>query len=335
MSARHLSRRQFAKALAGIVVSFTLAPRVGHAAEAKLPGDLGAAPMLDAWIRIEANGNVTIFTGKVELGQGVLTALAQIAAEELDVAFARISMVAGDTALTPNESYTSGSQSIEYSGTALRFASAEARALLLQKAAGMLGTPVEQLKVANGIVHAPHGRKLGYGKIAEAGLLHRAATAAVPPKPAAAHRIVGKSAARLDIPHKVFGQAIYVQDMRLPGMVFGRVVRPPGPGARLDVVDIGPAQAVPGVLAVVRYGSFLGVVAAREEQAVAAREILRKNAKWRTGPELPAPARIAEWLQAEPSEDEVVAEKASAGAAPALKQLEEIGRASCRVRVYI
>ncbi|HUN51077.1 MAG TPA: molybdopterin cofactor-binding domain-containing protein, partial [Candidatus Sulfotelmatobacter sp.] len=243
------------------------------------------------------------------------------AAEELDVPVAHITMVAGDTALTPNESYTSGSQSIEHGGSALRYAAAEARAVLLDRAAAMLGLPAERLTVANGVVHGPHGKRLGYGQIAAAGLLHRPATARVAPKPAAAHRIVGRSVARLDIPKKVFAEAIYVQDMRLPGMVFGRVVRPPGPGARLDSVDIGPAERLPGVLKVLRDGSFLGLAAAREEQAIAAREALRKAAKWRAGAELPAAARIDAWLLAQPSEDAVVAER-SAPAPPAVRQIE-------------
>ena len=109
-----------------------------------LPGNLGSAPTLDAWLRIDAEGRVTVFTGKVEIGQGALTALAQIAAEELDVSLSSIRMVSGDTALTPNEGYTSGSQSIEYGGAAIRFACAEARAILIEKASARLGVPAER-----------------------------------------------------------------------------------------------------------------------------------------------------------------------------------------------
>ena len=190
--------------------------------------------MLDAWLRINADGSATIFTGKVELGQGILTALAQIAAEELDLPLARITMISGDTAQTPDEGQTAGSQSIEYGGTAIRLACAEARALLVGQAAKRLGQPAESLTVSEGVITAPDGRKLGYGELAAELDLDREATATVPPKPPAQHTIVGRPVPRRDIPAKVTGGAAYVQDLRLPGMVHGRVVRPPRYGARLD-----------------------------------------------------------------------------------------------------
>jgi len=222
-----LTRRQFGKGLAGLVVAFTLAPELELSAETALPGDLGAAPTLDAWLAIDANGMVTIFTGKVEIGQGALTALAQIAAEELDLPLAQVSMVSGDTSLTPDEGYTSGSQSIEYGGTAIRFACAQARQLLLDKASASLVVPAKLLKAADGAVTAPDGRRLTYGSIAEAGLLQRRATAQVPPKLASGYKIVGRSVQRLDIPAKMTGAPSYVQDMHPAGMVFGRIVRTP------------------------------------------------------------------------------------------------------------
>jgi len=317
-----LTRRQFGKGLAGIAVAFSLAPELVWPAGEGLPGSLGASPMLDAWLRIAVDGKVTIFTGKVELGQGALTALAQIAAEELDLTLAEIRMVSGDTELTPDEGYTSGSQSIERGGIALRFACTEARAILLDRAASLLGVPVARLNVAGGTVTAADGRRLTYGQIADAGLFHRRATAKVPPKPAAEHRIVGRSVPRLDIPKKVTGSAAFVQDMRLPGMVFGRIVRPPGPQDRLVEVDADAAGKLPGVLAVVRDGSFLGVVALREEQAVRARESLMRSAKWRKAADLPEADRIHDWLRAQPSDDAVVSEKSSATAPPAVRRLE-------------
>src|SRR2546421_7601711 len=130
-----LTRRQFGQAAGALVLSFTLRPPLVRAAPAKLPGSLEKNRMLDAWLRINADGTATIFTGKVELGQGIVTAFAQIAADELDLPLARITMISGDTAETPDEEYTSGSQSIEYGGTAIRLACADARALLLERAA--------------------------------------------------------------------------------------------------------------------------------------------------------------------------------------------------------
>ena len=320
MTAPLLTRRQFGKSVASMVVAFTLAPELTWPAEAGLPGNLGVAPLLDAWLAIAADGKVTIFTGKVEIGQGVLTALAQIAAEELDVALAAIRMVSGQTGVTPDEGFTSGSQSIEKGGAALRFACAEVRQLLLDQAAAQLAVPVATLKATAGVVTAADGRQLTYGELAASGLFHREATAKVAPKSPAGHKIVGTSVPRRDIPAKVTGGASYVQDLRLPGMVFGRIVRPPGPGAVLTSVDVETVRRLPGILAVVRDGSFLGVVALREEQAIKGREALLRSAQWRETASLPEAERIHAWLQAQPDEVAVVSEKSSA-AAPAVRRL--------------
>ena len=310
MNAPRLTRRKFTAALGGIVLSFSLAPKVllGQT-PAQLPGSLQTNRTLDAWLRINADGSVTVFTGKVELGQGIVTALAQIAAEELDVPLGRITMISGDTGRTPNEGQTAGSQSIEQSGTALRMAGAEVRALLIDLAAKKLGVAADTLKVTDGVIHAPDGRKVGYGELAGQADLKREATAKVRPKPAAQHKIVGKSAPRIDIPAKVTGGAAFVQDMRLPGMVHGRVVRPPRYGARLDSFDEAMIKAMPGVIAVVRDGSFLGVVAKREEQAINARLVLIEFAKWSGGAELPDPAKMYEQLMTLRSEGRVISEK--------------------------
>jgi nicotinate dehydrogenase subunit B len=312
MNAPIVSRRAFTAGAGAIVLAFSLDPRTSLAEGAKLPGDLQTNRMLDAWIRIGADGNATVLVGKVELGQGIVTALAQIAAEELDLPLERVHMISGDTARTPNEGVTAGSQSIERSGTAVRFAGAEVRAILLDAAAKKLGVGPDKLTVADGTISAADGRKVTYGEIAGAIDLKREATAKFPPKPAKQHTIVGTSARRLDIPAKVTGGVAYVQDMRPPGMLHGRVVRPPRYGSKLDSVDEASAKAMPGVVAVVRDGSFLGVVAAREEQAIAARAALMKSAKWTLGPPLPDPAKIHEYLRSLPSEDKVISEKGEA-----------------------
>jgi nicotinate dehydrogenase subunit B len=312
MTAVNLTRRQFGKAAGALVVTFALGSRLAGAQAPKLPGSLANNRMLDAWLRINADGTATIFTGKVELGQGILTALAQIAAEELDLPLARVQMISGDTARTPDESYTSGSQSIEYGGTAIRLACAEARALLVDHAAKRFGLPADALKVSEGVIGAPDGRKLGYGELAAGLDLRREVTATAAPKPPARHTIVGRPVPRRDIPAKVTGGAAYVQDIRLPGMMHGRVVRPPRYGARLDNLDEAPIRAMPGVVSVVRDGSFLGLVAEREEQAIKARDALIRTAKWRGGSELPDPARLHEYLMALPTQSSVVSEKQAA-----------------------
>lgn len=316
-----LTRREFGKMTAGIVITFSLAPDSGRSAEPGLPGDLGKAPMLDSWLLIDPEGRVTIFTGKVELGQGILTALAQIAAEELDLPHSALGIVSGDTRRTPDEQYTAGSQSIEHGGTALRYACAEARAVLIEKASIRLDVPPEQLKVAKGTVISPSGAKISYGDLAKDGLLHRSATARVEPKPATNYTIVGQPAPRIDIPAKATGGSVYVQDLRLPGMVFGRIVRPPGPSDRLVDVDVTAVERMPGVLSVVRDGSFLGVVAVREEQAIEAREALRKVAKWRSEADLPEADRISHWLRDQPADESVVHEKKSETKLPIVRRV--------------
>ncbi len=305
-----VTRREFTAALGGIVLSFSLVPTVMLGQDsARLPGSLQTNRTLDAWLRIHADGSVTVFTGKVELGQGIVTALAQIAAEELDVPLGRVTMISGDTGRTPNEGQTAGSQSIEQSGTALRMAGAEVRALLIDLAAKKLGAAAATLKVIDGVIHAPDGRKVGYGELAGQVDLKREATAKVPPKPPAQHKIVGKSAPRIDIPAKMTGGAAFVQDIRLPGMLHGRVVRPPRYGARLVSFDEARIKAMPGVVAVVRDGSFLGVVARREEQAINARLVLIEYARWSGGSTLPDPAKLYEQLMALRSESRVIGEK--------------------------
>ena len=305
-----LTRRDFTATLGAIVIAFSLDPKTVLAQEAaRLPGSLQTNRRLDAWLRINADGTATVFTGKIELGQGILTALRQIAAEELDLPLDRIAMISGDTGQTPNEGQTAGSQSVENSGTALRMAGAEAHAILIDLAVKRLGVPADQLTVSDGVISAPDGRKLGYGELAGEVDLKREATAKVAPKPAIRHRIVGKSIPRYDIPAKVTGGAAFVQDIRLPGMVHGRVVRPPSYGATLDRIDDGAAKALPGVIAVVRDGSFLGVVAEREEQAIKARALLAKGATWKKGPDLPDPARIYEHLKSLASQDTAIGVK--------------------------
>jgi len=275
------SRRDFLKAGGALVLFFSLENSLGQTAPARLPGSLNTNRMLNAWLRIDADGTVTIYTGKIELGQGIGTALAQIAADELDVEMKRIRMVHGDTAVTPNEGQTAGSLSVETSGTAVRFACAEAREMLLAVAATRLGT--QDLKVVDGTINGT----LDYWTLAGEIDLKKEASGTAKPKAPSEHKWVGKSIARHDIPKKFTGGAAYVQDIRLPGMVFGRLVRPPSPGAQLVSVNEESVRKLPGVVAVVRDGNFLAVAAEREEQAIKARAALARNAVWKETPTLP------------------------------------------------
>ena len=318
MKSAALDRREFFRQSGALVVGFTLAS-AGLAQQLaprpQLPGSLSNNRMLDGWLRINADGTVTVFTGKVELGQGILTALAQIAAEELDIAYERVEMISADTSRSPDEGMTAGSQSVENSGTALRFAAAEAREMLLQLAAARLGVPADKLAVSDGTVSAG-ATQATYWELVKSVDLKREATARARPKSPASHRIVGKSIKRRDIPKKVTGGAAYVQDIRLPGMLFGRVVRPAAPGARLENCDEAAARAMPGVVAVVRDGSFLAVAAEREEQAIKAGNALRTSAKWTAGTALPPQgSALFEHLQKLPARDSVVNSKVGAPSA--------------------
>ena len=305
-----LTRRQFGAAAAGgIVIAFSLRGRPCAAPRARLPGSLARHRMLDAWLRINADGTATVFTGKVELGQGILTALAQIAAEELSMQPAQIVMISGDTARTPDEGFTSGSRSIEDSGAAIRAACAEARDIMIHMAAERLRWSFDELSVQDGVIYAPGMRTVSYGELAASIDLHRPASGKVAPAPAGGHRIVGKPVKRRDIPCKVVGQPCYVQDMRPPGMLHGRIVRPPRYHAILDKVDSEGAKRLPGVLAVVRDGSFLGAIAEREEQAVGARAYLARSAQWVGGDTLPDPRKLFDALINAQSQDQAVSEK--------------------------
>ena len=283
-AAFQLSRRRFFKNSGALAVALSLAPALIEAQQAArpaLPGSLNRFRNLDSWLVIHADGTLTIFSGKVELGQGIVTALTQIVADELDIDMVRIKVVSGDTARVPDEGVTAGSLSIEHSGAALRAASAEARGLLLAAASQKLGAPVDSLQVADGTITAgAGGTRTTYWEVAGSVPLAREASAGVKSKAPAQYKIVGKNVPRRDIPAKVTGGEAYVQDMRLPGMLFGRVVRPPSLTAKLLSVDEAAVRRMPGVVAVVRDGNFLAVAASREEQAIAARYALSQNAKW-------------------------------------------------------
>ena len=280
-----------------------------------LPPSLVANPRLGDWLRVLPDGVVEVRSGKVELGQGVSTALAQ-AAEELDVDVARVRMVAAVTGISPDEGYTSGSMSIQHSGAALRVACAEARAIYVGVAAGRWNVPAGVLAVRDGTIAAPDGRATSYWELADDGLLDRSATGLAEPKAASGYRIVGTSVPRLDLPDKLAPRPRFVHDLALDGMLYGRVVRPPSRGATLLDVGAEPALALPGVVTVVRDGSFLGVIAEREEVALRAADLLRADAKWQEQPTLPDEDDLPAFLVAAPAQTSVLAESGPAASAP-------------------
>ena len=252
---------------------------------AEKPPALSDARRLSQRVHFEQDGTVSIASGKVELGQGILTALAQIAAEELGVELSRIRMLPASTAYSPDEGVTSGSQSISEGGKALRVACAEVRALLLERAARMLGVEAARLTVEDGTIRGPHGG-VSYWELAS---LEGQIPGAAPLQPASAYRIVGTSAPRRDLPNKFAGKPSYVQDMVLPDMLHARIVRPPHGFTKL--ISLGQASGAP----VVRDGSFLGVLAEREADAIAAAAKLRAKCQWESAP--PVPDHIHGWLK--------------------------------------
>jgi len=302
-----------------IVVAFAISPRALAQGPAKSagtapldrPGSLKTEPFLDAWIRVAADGGITVFTGKAELGQGIKTALIQVAAEELIVGPERIAIVTADTELTANEGYTAGSHSMQDSATAIRHAAAQVRAILVGLGAERLGVAAEKLRVVNGVIAAEGGQAVTYGELAAAGPMHVEATPQSTLRPPAEHKVVGLSLRRVDIPAKVSGGRVYVQDLRFEGMVHGRIVRPPAHAATLASVDLAPVQKLPGVLRVVRDGRFLGVVAEREYAAVLAQRALARAARWQAGASLPAQSTLLDDVRSAPAEDFVILDRGS------------------------
>ncbi len=288
----------------------------------KLPGSLETNRRLDRWLRINRDGTVTAFPGKVEIGQGILTALTQIVAEELDVALERIRLAPTDTSYSPDEGVTSGSRSIQEGGTALRHAAAEARELLLARAAVKLDVSLEQLTVADGLITARSGGTVSYWELVSDDLLAREASGDTALKSPAQHTVIGAAVPRHDIPPKVTGAPQFVQDLELPDMLHGRVARPPGYGASLAALDEAEVRAMPGVVAVVRDGNFVGVVAEREEQAIRALGRVQRIARWEERATLPDTSD-PRFLLKETSQDEVISEKSDeAASARAARSLE-------------
>ncbi len=264
---------------------------------------------LDDWIVIETDGAVTACSGKVELGTGVRTALAQIVAEELDVPLARVRMVMGDTALTPDEGYTAGSMTISNSGTALRLAAAEARRAMLEMAAERLDATLEELSVQDGAITVTHdpARSLTYAELMGGKRFNLPVTEQAPLKPPESYQIVGTSSPREDLPRKVAGEPGFIHDVRVPGMLHARLVRPPSPGAKLVAMDESSVNDVPGLIRVVQRGDFIGVVAEREEQAIRAAGQLK--VQWRETATYPSMQDLYTALRGQPTEDSILVEQ--------------------------
>ena len=279
-----------------------------------LPVSLAANPVLSSWIRFSSEGHVSVSPGKVEIGQGIVTALAQIAADELDVDIGRVQMVRASTAGSPNEGVTSGSLSVQQSGRAVRQACAEIRQIFLAAASDRLGVGIDALGIKDGTICGPGNIRTSYWELADDVSLDRDATPGAVSKLSTQRTLAGNSVQRLDIPDKVFAHPRFIHDSALPAMLHGRVLRSEMSAARLTGMPEDGARAVAGLVAIVRDGNFAGVVSETEDGAEAALKALRKSAAWSSGETLPDEDRLAEWLQAQPSEPTVIDNKTASEA---------------------
>jgi nicotinate dehydrogenase subunit B len=281
----------------------------------------GAEPVFETFVKITADGAVTAFNGHVDLGTGIRTALGQIVAEELDVSFARVVVVLGDTSVVPNQGATIASETIQVTAVPLRKAAAHARQFLIARAAERLELAEQDLVVEDGLIRGRDNRSVSYGELlaGETIRLELANDAAV--KTVGSYTIVGQSVPRIDLPAKATGELVYVHDVRVPGMLHGRVVRPPYAGVdagafvgtSLIAVDEASVRDIPGLIAVVKIRDFVGVVAEREENAVKAAAQLRVT--WKPTPTLPDMKDVETALRANPSTPRILIDKGDVDAA--------------------
>jgi nicotinate dehydrogenase subunit B len=279
------------------------------------------AVKFETFIKITADGSVTAYNGHVDLGTGIRTALAQIVAEELDVSFARVVVVLGDTALVPNQGATIASETIQITAVPLRKAAAQARQFLIKRAAERLELTTEDLVIEDGLIRGKDNRTVSYGELIAGETIQLELADDVPVKSADAYTIVGQSVPRVDLPAKATGELVYVHDVRIPGMLHGRVVRPPYAGVdagdfignSLIAVDESSVSDIPGLVAVVRLGDFVGVVAEREENAIKAAAQLKVS--WKPTPTLPDLKDIETALRANPSTPRTLIDKGDVDAA--------------------
>ena len=293
-------------------------------APASLPPLLAANPRLDQWVEFADPGRVRVATGRVEIGQGVLTAMRQIAAEELGVRLDRIDLVSGDTELTPNEGYTAGSQSIQFGGVAMRLACAEVRSLFLDHAAGVLGCAAADLAVENGAI-TRRGGATGhdYWSLAGAVDLGRDATGRAPTRSVADYQVVGENAPRVDLAAKVFGGAVFAHDMTLDGMVHARVVRQPRRGATIKSIDEAALRRAANTpIEIRRVGNFVALLGSDETAVEAAAAVAANHVMWDGADPINPFQEEARWLLQQPSLDRLVGAPPPAAPPPAAQRYE-------------
>ena len=292
------TRRNVLKGGGALVVSFSFAPQMVSEALAQATGS--AKPLalteVDSYLAIDAKGMCTVYSGKVDLGTGTDTALRQMAAEELDLPLRRVNLITGDTLLTPDQGTTWGSLTIQSGGIQIRQASAAAKTALMEEAAKRLNVKKEELTVADGVISGG-GKRVTYGELigGKNFSIKLDPKQPIPTKDPKTFKVVGKSVPRVDIPGKATGTFTYMQDFRVPGMLHGRVVRPPAMEAKLESVDEASIKGVRGAK-VIRQGNFLAVVAANEWAAI--KGALQLKATWSKWAGLPEQSKLYEHVRA-------------------------------------
>ncbi|MCB1691138.1 MAG: xanthine dehydrogenase family protein molybdopterin-binding subunit [Pseudomonadales bacterium] len=258
-----------------------------------LPESLERNPRLDDWIQFERE-RIIVRTGKVELGQGIATAIAMIAAEELEVSVEQIQVRTGNTAEGPNEFLTAGSMSIETSGAAVRQVCAEVRALLMARAAERLGVPLHELSIVDGIVrHTKTNHSASWFELAGESPFGVDATGRATPRPFESYRLIGRTTTRIDLRDRFTGRRAFIQDEPRDGLLHGRIVRGPSVNHMLAGIDTVRASRLPGIVNVVVDGGFVGVVAVDEFTASRARALLARDAQWKRQGAAPSPDPVS------------------------------------------
>ncbi|MGP9437956.1 molybdopterin cofactor-binding domain-containing protein [Ewingella sp. AOP8-B2-18] len=331
MNTLEITRRRLLQSGGVVMVSSLFVSPLSAFASTPAASKVGDIPLdrVNSFIAMSADGKVTAFNGHVDLGTGVRTSLAQIVADEIGVRFEDVTMILGDTNRTPNQGPTIASSTLQVSAVPLRQAAAQVREMLTALAAKAIKLPAEQLRAEQGFVfvEAHPAKRLSYAQLAEGQDLNLPLDTSVQLKSVKESQYVGKPVARVDIPAKVTGQLTYVHDMRLPGMLHGRVVRPPYAGAdssaplgdSLISVDKASIAHLPGIVEVVVIKDFIGIVAEREEQAIAAmRQLKVEWKKWAGLPDLSLD-KLHDTLAATPKTDRML--RNDAGTDEALSSL--------------
>jgi nicotinate dehydrogenase subunit B len=302
-----INRRHFIQTAAGLSIGFTLFGCVPQTKESSVasatspstlpPRDIPEGSQIDAWLQILEDGSVQVLTGKMELGQGLTVAMQQVAGEELNTPPEKIQIVLADTGLTQNEGYTAGSRSMERSAMQVRRAAAAAKAMLVSVAAEQWSLPSEQIQLEDGqVVRLDNNKKISFKNLLADRQLEGSITEDVVLKPKDQYEWVGRPISHPDLEKMVRGEALYVQDLRFPGMVHARVVKPKVYGAQLSNWPEEVRQ-MPGVVKVIQNGSFLGVLAKEEFQAVKAMKTLEDGSKWNVDRPLPKVDSWADYME--------------------------------------